>query len=120
MKFHDIAIGQRFEASDGAVYLKTGPLLASPEVGSASRFMARSAQVKPLDGAASPAKVAQDKLLRADDVVAAFDVFYGCCTEELARCESLLPAEALAGLRAAIETGRSDFLGALTRHSRTK
>jgi len=120
MKFHDIAIGQRFEASDGAVYLKTSPMLASPEVGNASRFMARSAQVKPLDGAASPAKVAEDKLLRTNDVVAAFDVFYGRCTQELARCDNLLPAERLESLRAAIEAGRGDFLAALARQNHTK
>ncbi len=120
MKFHDIAIGQRFEASDGAVYVKTSPLLASPEIGSASRFMARSAQVRPLDGGEAPAKVTEEKRLRTDDAVAAFDVFYAGCTQELARYENLLPADLLASQHTAIEAGRDEFLAALARHSHTK
>ena len=115
MKFHDIAIGQRFEAADGAVYVKTSPLLASPEIGSASRFMARSAQVKPLDGAQGPARIAADKLLRAKDVEAAFEVFYEACTKELAHCAELLPAARLESLRAAMDAGRSEFIAKLAR-----
>lgn len=120
MKFHDIAIGQRFEASDGAIYVKTSPLLASPEVGSASRFMARSAQVRPLDGNERPARIAEDKLLRASEVEAAFEACYGACTKELAQCAERLPADCLASLRAAMATGRDEFLAALAGQNPTK
>ena len=112
MKFHDIAIGQRFE-SDGTAYLKTSPMIASPEGGGPSRFMARYAQVKPLDGGERPAKAAGDTLLRADDVLAAFEVFYGCCTQQLARCEQ-------PETRTAIKAGRDDFLAALSRQGNSK
>jgi hypothetical protein len=117
MKFHDIAIGQRFEF-DGAVYVKTSPMLASPQEGSASRFIARYAQVNLLDGAGAPANLAEARVLRADEVVAAFDLFYSCCTRELAGCE--LAADRLENLRAAIDAGRDDFLATLTRLDRAK
>lgn len=113
MKFHDIAIGQRFEA-DGAAYLKTSPMIASPEGGGPSRFMARYAQVRPLDGGERPAKAAGDKLLRTDDVLAAFDAFYGCCTQQLARGE--MPEN----LRSAIAAGRDDFIATISRQGNRK
>lgn len=103
MKFHDITIGQRFEM-DGAAYVKTSPVLASPVESGAPRFMARSAQARPLDGVELSARVAEEKLLRAEDVIAAFDRFYACCTRE--------PPESL---RAAMEAGREEFLAAISR-----
>lgn len=115
MKFHELAIGQRFEF-DGAAYVKTGPMLASPQEGSASRFIARYAQVQPLDGSEAPAP--QDRPLRADDVAAAFDVFHGRCTQQLARCE--LAAEQRESLRAAIDAGRDEFRATLSRLGNTK
>lgn len=83
MKFNDIPIGQRFEL-EGAIYVKSSPMLASPEAGGASRFVARYMQVQPLDvTSASPRKMAEQQL-RMGDVLAAFDVFYEFCRNELA------------------------------------
>jgi len=83
MKFNDIPIGQRFEL-EGAIYVKSSPMLASPEAGGASRFLARYMQVQPLDvTSASPRKTAEQQL-RMGDVLAAFDVFYELCRTELA------------------------------------
>ena len=115
MKFHELAIGQRFEF-DGAAYVKTSPMLASPQEGSASRFIARYAQVHPLDGVKAPATA--HRPLRADEIVAAFDVFYGCCTQELARSE--LAAEQRESLGAAIDAGRDEFLATISRLARAK
>ena len=50
MKFHDLAIGQRFEL-DGAAFVKTSPVLASREDGGEKKFLARYVAVQPLDGA---------------------------------------------------------------------
>lgn len=113
MKFLDIAIGQRFE-SDGAAYVKTSPMLASPVEHGPPRFMARYAQVRPLDGAERPA--AQDSFLRAGDVLAAFGVFFERCAQELARCE--LAADRRESLQAAIQAARDDFLTEISRQGR--
>lgn len=110
MKFHDIAIGQRFEL-DGATYVKTSPMLASPTDGGASRFMARYVVVKLLDDAPASSRKTADRKLRMDDALAAFDVFYELCRKELAPdsdCEEKLKA------------GREAFVATLERQVRIK
>jgi len=115
IKFHDIAIGQRFEL-DGAAYIKTSPVLASPVERGAPRFMARYAQVMPLDGAECPA--AGNNLLRADDVLLAFGVFFDRCVQELARFD--LAADQRESLQAAIQAARDDFLAEISRCGRAE
>lgn len=110
MKFHDIAIGQRFE-SDGAAYVKTSPMLANPVDHGTPRFMARYAQVRPLDGAEPAA--ASEKLLRAVDVLAAFGAFFERCTQELARLEP--HPDRRESLQTAIQAARDDFLCEISR-----
>ncbi len=118
MKFHDVAIGQRFEL-EGAIYVKSSPMLASPEGGGASRFLARYAQVRLLDGGAAPAKKTEGLLLRMDDALAAFDVFYRDCADELAGGGGEpLPAGRLESLRAAMEARRKVFVAELERQAR--
>lgn len=104
MKFSALPLNARFEL-DGVVYRKTSPVLASPESGGSSRFLARFAQVVPLDGETRPAAKSMDKLVRADDVVAAFDVCYAALIRAVEDYADGLPA-----LRAALEAGREEFI----------
>ncbi|MBS4099290.1 MAG: hypothetical protein KGZ83_20965 [Sulfuricella sp.] len=105
MKFTDLPIHARFEL-EGAIYRKTSPMLASPENGGAARFLARFVQVVPLDGQPRPAPAASKELVRADDVLAAFDVCYAGVTRKLEQ-------DGLPDLRAALEAGREEFIAAL-------
>lgn len=106
MKFTDLPINARFEL-DGAIYRKTSPMLASPENGGAAKFLARFVQVIPLDGQTRPAPAPGKELLRADDVQAAFDVCYAGLIHKLDQ-------DSAAELRTALETGREEFIAALT------
>jgi hypothetical protein len=107
MKFNDIPIGQRFEL-EGAIYVKSSPMLASPEAGGASRFLARYVQVQPLDVTSASPRKAAEQLLRMADALDAFDVFY-----ELCRTELLPDGERQEKLRA----GREIFVAALERRA---
>lgn len=114
MKFHDLTIGQRFEL-EGALYVKTSPVLASREEGGESRFMARYVVVKLLDGAAPRAKAEQEKMLRAGAVLVAFEAFHSACREELEKLAGALPAARLEALFDAIEEKRKGFLDIFSR-----
>lgn len=114
MKFHDLAIGQRFEL-EGAAYIKTSPVLASREGSGESRFMARYVVVKTLDGAEHPAKMVKDRMLREGAVLAAFDVSYAHCREALEQLAGDVPASKLDALMGAAEEGRKAFLDALSK-----
>lgn len=113
MKFHDIPVGQRFEL-DGATYVKTSPMLASAVDGGASRFMPRYALVRLPDDAAAPARKTVERLLRVDDALAAFDVFYELCRGELVAAGDGLSGERQENLR----LGREAFVAALERRAR--
>jgi hypothetical protein len=112
MKFHDLSIGQRFEL-DGVAYVKTSPVLAGKADGGGTKFMARYAMVKLLDGAAPQAVVAQEKMLRAGEVLAAFEAYHSACREELENLAGALPADRSAALLDAIEEKRKGFLDAV-------
>ena len=112
MKFHDLTIGQRFEL-EGALYVKTSPVLASHEGSGESRFMARYVVVQTLGGAERPATAAQGRMLRAEAVLAAFDVFHARCRDELAQLSGDIPADRLDALARAVEEGRKVFLDTL-------
>lgn len=113
MKFHDLAIGQRFEL-DGAIYVKTSPVLASPEVGGTTKFMARYVAVRPLEGERRPAAAAQEKrLISGALALEAFAVYHAACQQALASLEGELPAARVGALRDAIESARRDFLAAV-------
>jgi hypothetical protein len=77
MKFHQLAIGARFEY-EGAVYLKTGPIAAAAEAGG-QRMIPRHAVLRPLDGAAPPAPPKPGRKLDEARVLAAFEAFYRDC-----------------------------------------
>ncbi|MDD5330497.1 MAG: hypothetical protein PHX38_10855 [Sulfuricella sp.] len=111
MKFHDLAVGQRFELG-GAVYVKTSPVLASKEEGTEKKFMARSAPVLPLDGVQRPAAAKTGKALPAEAVLAAFEAYH-------ARCRTVLELEVSAERRQQIadvlERGRQDFIDSISK-----
>ena len=109
MKFHDLAIGQRFEL-DGVVYVKTSPVLAGQVEGGGSKFMPRYAMVRLLDGAAPRANVEQEKMLRAGEVLAAFEAFHSACREELEKLAGAIPAGRLQDITNALEEKRQGFL----------
>jgi hypothetical protein len=109
MKFHDLAIGQRFEL-DGEAYVKTSPVLAGKADGGGTRFMARYVMVKLLDGEAPRAKVAQEKMLRAEAVLAAFEAYHARCRELV---EEAVPADRLQEIADALEGERQGFLDAV-------
>ncbi|MDD5240982.1 MAG: hypothetical protein PHG47_04560 [Sulfuricella sp.] len=108
MKFHDLAIGQRFEL-DGAAYVKTSPVLASRDDGGA-KFMARYVVVKPLDGVEVQPKAVKERLLRVGTVLAAFETYHARSREVL---EGEVAADRRAGISEALESGRRDFLDAI-------
>lgn len=112
MKFHDLAIGQRFEL-DGAVYVKTSPVLAGQADGGGTKFMARYVTVKLLDGAEPQARAAPEKLLRAEAVLAAFESYHLACREELGKLAGALPADSLQAIAGVLEGERQGFLDAV-------
>ena len=112
MKFHELAIGQRFEL-EGAAYVKTSPVLASREDGGEKKFLARYAAVRPLDGAeARPAKSA-GKMLRPEAVLVAFDTYHARHLEALKRLEEMIPADRLQEMIDVLEDGRQGFIDAV-------
>lgn len=106
MKFHDLAIGQRFELA-GTAYVKTSPVLASRADGAENKFMARSAAISPLDGAERRPAEKADRLLRAEAVLAAFDTYHAHCHAAL---EQEVPADRREELADVLESGRQDFI----------
>lgn len=109
MKFHDLDIGQRFEL-DGVVYVKTSPVLAGQVEGGGSKFMPRYVMVRLLDGAAPRANMEQEKMLRAGEVLAAFEAFHSACREELGKLAGAIPAGRLQDVTNALEENRQGFL----------
>lgn len=111
MKFHDLAVGQRFEY-DGAVYVKTSPVLAGRADGGGSRFMPRYVMVRLPDDAAPRTEVKQEKPLRAEAVLAAFEAYHAQCRQVL---EWAVPAGRLEEAASNLERGRLAFLDAVSK-----
>lgn len=111
MKFTQLPIGQRFEL-DGAVFVKTSPMMAAKEGGGESRFLARYVVVKVLGGEDVPAQPRGARRVEEKAAVAAFDAFHARCREVLAREVS---PEKLEAALAELDDGRRVFLDALSR-----
>ncbi len=109
MKFHDLDIGQRFEL-DGVVYVKTSPVLAGEADGGGTKFMARYVMVRLLGGAAPRTEAGQEKMLRQDKVLAAFDAYHARCRELI---EVELPTKRLQAIANILEGERQGFLDAV-------
>lgn len=104
MKFPLLPLGARFEY-DGAVYVKTGPLVAERE-GGGSRIIPRHAVVRVLDGAPAPAP-REEGALPAATVREAVEGYHR-------RCRALLEAEVstdrLGAVRVGLEAAREACL----------
>lgn len=112
MKFHDLAIGQRFEL-ENELYLKTSPVLACKVEGGASRFIARYVPVKPTDEEKPRTQAESLRLLQPEAVLAAFDIFYANCRQALEQLEDELPAGRAEALQQMLEQGRQGFVAAI-------
>ncbi len=108
MKFHQVAVGQRFEL-EGEWYVKDRPLTATHEASGRSRLLRRSVNVS-LSG--SPAPPASQQTLEVQKVQAAFEVYHAQC---LACVRDLLvdagPARA-AAVHDRLDAARRGFLDA--------
>jgi hypothetical protein len=111
MKFVDLDIGQQFEM-DGAVYARTGPLVASHVESGRQRFMARYMVVKSLD-AATAEVIRKPDLLSPDAVNKAFEIFNGHCLNLLGQLETELPPDRLSSIRTQLDQARQSFLDSL-------
>lgn len=100
MKLQHLAVGARFEY-EGVVYVKTGPLTASSEVGG-QRIIPRHATLRPIENAAVDMGTDGKKRVDKIQVIQAFDTFY-------AHCETLVGD---AG-RASLAEARARFLADL-------
>lgn len=99
MKLQQLAVGARFEY-EGKVFVKTGPMTASAEVGG-QQLIPRYAVLKPLD-VADPAPGVAARRLDPARVRRAFETFY-------AECVAALPA----GETTRLEAARAAFLASL-------
>ena len=72
--------------------------------------MPRYAMVRLLDGAAPRAKVEQEKMLRAGEVLAAFEAYHSACREELEKLAGAIPADRWQDITNALEGKRQGFL----------
>lgn len=112
MKFHDLAIGQRFKL-EGAAYVKTSPVLASREDGGERKFLARYVVVQPLDGVEQRPAERAEKMLRAEAVLAAFNAYHAHGREALERLEGEIPADRLQEIADILEEERQGFIDAV-------
>lgn len=81
MKFSQLPLGARFEF-EGVTYIKTSPLLATPETGGAARMIPRWVTLTCGEAAAAPA----DKVPETVDlarVQEAFDDYHAVCVRYL-------------------------------------
>lgn len=112
MKFHDLAIGQRFEL-EGTTYVKTGPLLAGQVEGGGSKFMPRYVMVRLLDGPAPQAHPGKEKTLAAEEVLATFEAYHLACRDILEKLAITRPPGEQQEFSHALEHERQTFLDRL-------
>lgn len=109
MKFHDLAIGQRFKL-EGATYVKTSPVLANSVDGGERKFLARYVVVQPFDGEEPRSATSTEKMLRAEAVLDAFNTYHARCHKALERLEGAISADRLQEVAEDMEEGRLAFL----------
>ena len=114
MKFGDLAVGQRFEV-DGVPYVKTTPVLASPESGGASRFVPRYALVTTAGAPGHEAVARADRPLSSTAGTAAFEACHMAWRAELEGLAGEIPATRLRALLEALESGKEQFFEAIAR-----
>lgn len=111
MKFHELGIGQKFEFQ-GTTYIKTTPMIASAIESSAQKFMARSAQIKPLDVLVPPTKP-EKSMIPAEIVQTAFETFYTRCQAALKGIQNEINSESFHALHDTLIKERQVFLHSL-------
>lgn len=111
MKFHEIAIGQKFEFQ-GIPYIKTTPMIASAIENASQKFMARSAAVRLLE-ALSPATPPSLTAVPLETVRTAFEAFYVHCQAALQTAQYELSPESIQSLQAVFAKEREAFLASL-------
>jgi len=118
MKFHEIAVGQRFEF-EGEIYIKTSNVLSHHEQSGKSRFLRRSAEVSVLGDAApaTPATPAPKKELDQDLVLEAFETFYSHCSQYVLAMAGKIDPQTLAEADHSLKQARQDFIDSIE-HSR--
>lgn len=110
MKFHQVAVGQRFEF-EGKVYVKSRPLTAIHEASGQTQMIRRSANVTlPGERVAEPSA---PQVLEAEAVRAAFEDFYAHCVACLQDMETEQNAKTLSAAHSRIERARKEFLETL-------
>ncbi|MGD2074045.1 MAG: hypothetical protein PVI91_00015 [Gammaproteobacteria bacterium] len=117
MRFHQLALGQRFEF-EGEVYVKSTPIIAVVEATGRERFIRRSANVRAMPQTdESVAGAPAQRRLDPQAVLQAFDAFYAHCV----RCLEALPRSPGgegARSRRELEAARQAFLERLRLRSR--
>jgi hypothetical protein len=120
MKFFQLPIGARFEYR-GEVYRKSGPLVATREVGGAQQLMMRSANVKPESSEAEQgSETAPGESLPADRVEAAFRDFYQACEQLLAESSGAQTGTQQEELLQRLRTHRQRFFAQIKRSEETR
>ncbi|TCV90461.1 hypothetical protein [Sulfurirhabdus autotrophica] len=111
MKFHELAIGQKFEFQ-GTAFVKSTPMIASALDTSTQKFMARSATVKPLDIMVASSSTNPSKLC-VDVVNNAFEIFYASCQATLEEIHRELSAESFLLVKEKLKNERQIFLNSI-------
>lgn len=111
MKFHELAIGQKFEFQ-GVAYVKTTPMIASAMENSTQKFMARSAPVKMLDVLVSSSKPSKP-MLDTEIVHTAFETFYARCQAALKEIQDEISPDSFHAIQDKLIKERQVFLNSL-------
>lgn len=108
MKFSVVEMGQRFNFK-GAVYVKSGPLVANHETTGETKFFRRADNVQPV-GAETVVEKQPTTTLSVDDVMQYFEQFYSECIEALDENLSSDLADEKNALFGALESAKGRFL----------
>lgn len=108
MKFKLLSIGQRFEY-DGAVYVKTSPLVASNVKTSENKMIPRYATLVLLDDAGKNQQKLIKETINAQEILTAFNIFYERCITTLENNNMLMPL-----IKDEIDKARDEFTQHLT------
>ena len=111
MKFHELAIGQKFEFQ-GTAFIKSTPMIASALETSTQKFMARSATVKPMETSVASHNSSPPKLC-TELVNKAFETFYAACQAALEEIHGELSAESFLLVQEKLNNARQIFLNSI-------
>lgn len=90
MKFNLLSIGQKFKFKD-EVYVKTSPLIASNVETGHNKMIPRYAMLTLLNNEGAKEQQTTDDPIKAQEVLAAFNIFYAKCIDMLEDKKVLVP-----------------------------